>query len=85
MGRLIKPFRYRDQGIMVSLAGYDAFGVVGHYRRLPGHFIRGRLARLSYAMLYRLHQLEVHGMWRGALAWFADSLNTLAFGPMRLD
>ena len=85
VGRAMRPFRYRDRGLLVSLAGYDAFGVVGHYGPLPGHVIRGHLAQLSYAMLYRLHQIEVHGVWRGALAWFADSMNRLAFGPVRLD
>jgi NADH:ubiquinone reductase (H+-translocating) len=85
IGRAMRPFRYRDRGLLVSLSGYDAFGVVGRYGPLPGHLIRGRLARLSYAMLYRLHQIEVHGVWRGALAWFADSVNRLAFGPIRLD
>jgi hypothetical protein len=35
-------------------------------------------------MLYRLHQIEVHGVWRAALAWFADGMNRLAFGPLRL-
>jgi len=45
--------------------------------------IRGRLAQLSCAMLYRLHQIEVHGVWRGALAWFADGMNRLACGPLR--
>jgi len=71
VGRAMQPFRYRDRGLLVSLAGYDAFGVVGHYGPLPGHVIRGRLAQLSCAMLYRLHQIEVHGVWGGALAWFA--------------
>ena len=85
IGRAMRPFRYQDRGLLVSLAGYDAVGVVGHYGPLPGHFIRGRLAQLSYAMLYRIHQIEVHGLKRGALAWFADSVNRLAFGPIRLD
>jgi NADH:ubiquinone reductase (H+-translocating) len=85
IGHQMKPFHYRNRGILVSLARYDAFGVIGRHGALPGHFIRGRLARLSYAMLYRLHQIEVHGVWRGTLAWFADSMNRLAFGPIRLD
>jgi NADH dehydrogenase len=85
IGRRMKPFRYRDRGLLVSIAGYDAVGVVGHYGPLPGHFIRGRLAQLSYAMLHRLHQIELHGLRRGAMAWFADSVNRLAFGPIRLD
>jgi NADH dehydrogenase len=85
IGRPVQPFRYRDRGILVSLAGYDAFGVVGHYGPLPEHLIRGRLAELSYALLYRLHQIEIHGVWRGTLAWFADSVNRLAFAPIRLD
>lgn len=85
LGRPMPPFHYRDRGILVSLAGYDAFGVVGRCGALPGRFIRGRLAQLSYAMLYRLHQIEVHGVWRGFLACLADGFNRLAFPRIRLD
>jgi NADH:ubiquinone reductase (H+-translocating) len=85
IGRQMKPFHYQNRGMLVSLARYDAFGVIGLHGALPGHHIRGRLAQLSYAMLYRLHQIEIHGVLRGTLAWFADSVNHLAFGPIRLD
>ena len=70
IGRAMRPFRYRDRGLLVSLAGYDAFGVVGRSGPLPGHFIQGRLARLSYAMLYRLRRSKATecgaALWSGS-------------------
>jgi NADH:ubiquinone reductase (H+-translocating) len=84
-GEPMQPFHYRDRGILVSLAGYDAFGIFGRRGALPRRFIRGRLAQLSYAMLYRLHQIEVHGFWRGILACLADGFNRLAFPRIRFD
>ena len=59
-------FCFRNHGSLVSLADYSAVG------NLMGNLMRdvtleGRLARFFYALLYRRHQLAVHGMARTLL------------------
>jgi NADH dehydrogenase len=82
-GAPLAPFQYRPRGALVSLGDYDAFGSLGRLGVLPGGFIEGWMARLSYAMLYRQYQWVVHG-WRVPLVWMAGALRRLAKPGVRL-
>lgn len=84
-GRPIPDFRYHDFGSLVSLADYDAYGSLGKLGLLKGGTIRGRLAQLSHAMLYRAHQARLYGFWRGGLVWLVDRLNSRLRASIRLD
>lgn len=81
----IPDFVYHDFGALVSLGEYDAFGSLGQFGLLKGSTIKGRLAQLSHAMLYRSHQARLSGFWRGGLLWLADRLNACARPSIRLD
>lgn len=84
-GKRPPDFNYRDFGSLVSLAEYDAFGSLGKYGLFKGTTIRGRLAQLSHAMLYRSHQARLYGFWRGSLVWMVDRLNMRLRSAIRLD
>ena len=81
----LPEFHYRDLGSLVSLGGYDAYGTLGKYGFFKGGFLKGRFAQVSHAMLYRLHQIDLHGLWRGSLVWLVGDLNRLVRPPIRLD
>jgi NADH:ubiquinone reductase (H+-translocating) len=83
-GEVPGAFRYRYLGSLVSLSDYNAFGSLAGRGLLPGRFIGGRAAQLSYASLYRMHQLALHGGWRAALLWLADALNRLSRPSLRM-
>lgn len=84
-GKPIPDFTYHDFGSLVSLANYDAYGTLGKFGLFTGGIIRGRLAQVSHAMLYRSHQAMLHGFWRGSLLWLVDRLNTRLRPAIRLD
>lgn len=66
-GRPLEDFAFRNRGSLVSLAEYSAVGnLMGNL--LKDVSIEGRMARFFYAMLYRRHQLVVHGFARMALS-----------------
>lgn len=65
---------YRDFGSLVSLGGYDAYGTLGRLGFFNGGFLRGRVAQLGHAMLYRRYQASLHGVWRGTLLWLIDTI-----------
>jgi len=73
-GKSAPPARYHDFGSLVSLGGYDAFGSLGRFGFFDGDFIRGRVAQLGHALLYRSYQARLHGIWKGSLLWLADTV-----------
>jgi hypothetical protein len=65
--RPLPEFHYRDFGSLVSLGAVSAVGSL--MGRLIGGslLIEGLVARWMYAMLYKLHQVSVHGYYRVVL------------------
>jgi NADH dehydrogenase len=84
-GKPIPPFRFRDLGALVAISDYNAFGTLGRFGFFKGGFIKGRFAQLSHAVLYRRHQLSLHGPYRAALLWLADWINALVQPAIRIS
>lgn len=84
-GRQVPPFSFRDFGALVSLSDYNAFGTLGRFGFFRGGFIRGRFAQLSHALLYRNHQLSLHGPGRALLLWVAERINALVNPKIRIS
>lgn len=57
----LADFHYRDRGSLISLGEYWAVGSL--MGRLMGGslFVEGVIARLMYNLLYKLHELALHG------------------------
>jgi len=71
----LKTYVYRDHGSLVSLAQYSTVGsLMGNLSR-GSLFIEGRLARLVYISLYRMHQIAIHGLIKTGLIMLAGKIN----------
>jgi NADH dehydrogenase len=84
-GKPVPPFRFHDFGALVALSEYNAFGTLGRFGFFKGGFIKGRFAQLSHAVLYRRHQLSLHGPFRAALLWVAERINALVQPTIRMS
>ncbi len=84
-GKPVPPFRFRDLGALVAVSDYNAFGTLGRFGFFKGGFIKGRFAQLSHALLYRRHQLSLHGPYRAALLWLAERINALVQPSVRIS
>jgi len=84
-GEPLPPFSVRDRGSLVSLSRYNAFGTLGRHGLFRNRFIRGRFAQLSHAMLYRLHQAELHGFGRASMIWLSDAIASTVRPKIRVD
>lgn len=71
--KALPEFRYHDRGTLVSLSHYATVGnLMGN---LTGSvMIEGRIARLTYRMLYRMHQRALHGIVPTGLLMLSDLL-----------
>jgi NADH dehydrogenase len=82
-GKALPTFTYHDRGSLISLSHYTTVGsLMGN---LTGDvMIEGRFARLSYRMLYRLHQRALHGTLPMLLLMLSDFLQHRAHPRMKL-
>ncbi len=68
-------FKYSDYGSLVSLSDYTALGnlmggIIGGTLK-----VEGRIARMAYISLYRMHQIAVNGIFRTCLLALSDKIN----------
>lgn len=83
-GRELKAFVYRDHGSLVSLSRYSTVGsLMGNL--VGGRMaIEGRLARLVYVSLYRMHLLAIHGLIKGVALILIGRVNAIVRPRLKL-
>lgn len=83
-GKPLKDFVYQDKGSLVSLARYTTVGsLMGNL--VGGRMaIEGRLARLVYTSLYRMHLLAIHGWLKGLSLMFIGHVNQVVRPKLKL-
>jgi NADH dehydrogenase len=83
-GRPLKPFVYRDHGSLVSLSRYSTVGsLMGNL--VGGRMaIEGRLARLVYTSLYRMHLIGIHGWLKGIALLAVGRVNQIVRPRLKL-
>lgn len=65
--KALEDFHYHDFGSLVSLGeNWAVGGLMGNIAR-GTLFVEGYLARFMYNMLYKKHQLSLHGFWKTAI------------------
>lgn len=74
-GRPLSAYIYKDHGSLVSLSKYSTVGsLMGNLTR-GSMMVEGRLARVVYISLYRMHQIALHGYIRTGLMMLVGGLN----------
>ena len=83
-GRVLKPFVYQDRGSLVSLARFTTVGsLMGNL--VGGRMaIEGRLARLVYTSLYRMHLIAIHGWIKGLSLVLVGHVNQVVRPKLKL-
>jgi NADH dehydrogenase len=79
-GGSARPYLYQDYGSLISFSRYSSVGSLMGKLAGKSLFVEGRLARLVYLSLYRMHQLALHGALRTGLIWLSDRINKV-LGP----
>ncbi|WP_192034699.1 NAD(P)/FAD-dependent oxidoreductase [Halomonas sp. YLGW01] len=83
-GKPLKDFTFQDRGSLISLAHFDAVGSLMRGASARSLFIEGRLAKVFYASLYRMHQLAIHGTVKTGMTVVVDGLNRFLKPKMKL-
>lgn len=83
-GKPLRDFVYRDHGSLVSLSRFSAVGsLMGNL--VGGRLaVEGRLARMAYRSLYRMHLIAVHGWLRGLALIAVGRVNQIVRPKLKL-
>jgi len=83
-GRPLRPFAYHDHGSLVSLSRFSTVGsLMGNL--IGGRMaIEGRLARLVYTSLYRMHLIAIHGWLKGTALLLVGRVNRIVRPRLKL-
>ena len=66
-GKPLQDFQYTDFGSLISLGEHSAAGGLMGNLAKGTLFVEGYIARFMYNMLYKKHQLGLHGFWKVVL------------------
>jgi NADH dehydrogenase len=83
-GKPLEPFVYKDHGSLVSLSRFSTVGsLMGNL--VGGRMaIEGRLARMVYLSLYRMHLIGIHGWLKGVALIVVGHVNQVVRPRLKL-
>lgn len=74
-GKDAVPFVYNDHGSLINFSRYTTVGNLMGNLSGRSMYIEGKVARLFYTSLYRMHQVALHGMLRTGIIWLMDRIS----------
>lgn len=80
----LNSYIYKDHGSLVNLSKYSTVGSLMGNLTKGSMFIEGRIARLVYISLYRMHQIAIHGWLRASAVMLAQKISNAVKPKMKL-
>ncbi len=83
-GRDLKGYIYKDHGSLVSLSNFSTVGSLMGNLTKGSMMVEGRIARVVYISLYRMHQMALHGMFKTGLMMLVGRINRVLRPNLKL-
>jgi len=80
----LSDFKYTDYGSLVSLSNYSTVGSLMGSLMKGSMMIEGRIAKVVYVSLYRMHQVALHGYVRTVLMTIVGRINRVLRPRLKL-
>lgn len=80
----LKDFEYKDRGSLVSLSRFSTVGTLMGNLVGGRMAVEGRLARMIYLSLYRMHLLAIHGWIKGSALIAVGHVNRVVRPRLKL-
>ncbi|WP_166253168.1 NAD(P)/FAD-dependent oxidoreductase [Marinobacter salicampi] len=77
-------FSYRDYGSLINFSRYTTVGNLMGNLSGRSMMIEGKVARLFYLSLYRMHQVALHGVIRTGVIWVMDRISRAMHPRLKL-
>lgn len=78
------PFVYNDHGSLINFSHYTTVGNLMGNLSGRSMYIEGKVARLFYVSLYRMHQVALHGFLRTGMIWLLDRISRAMHPRLKL-
>lgn len=78
------PFVYKDHGSLINFSRYTTVGTLMGNLSGRSMYIEGKVARLFYLSLYRMHQVALHGFLRTGVIWLLDRISRTMHPRLKL-
>lgn len=83
-GEPLIDYVYVDHGSLVNLSRYSTVGSLMGNLTKSSMFVEGKIARLVYISLYRMHQQAIHGTFKTIALWCAEKVMRVVRPRMKL-
>ncbi|WP_438464823.1 NAD(P)/FAD-dependent oxidoreductase [Marinomonas sp. PE14-40] len=83
-GEPLQDYLYKDHGSLVNLSRYSTVGSLMGNLTAGSMFVEGRIARLVYVSLYRLHLIAIHGWTKAMIIMAAQKIGKVVKPKMKL-
>lgn len=83
-GKDALPFLYNDHGSLINFSRYTTVGNLMGNLSGRSMYIEGKVARLFYTSLYRMHQVALHGLIRTGVIWLMDRISRAMHPKLKL-
>ena len=80
----LENYRYVDYGSLVNLSRFSTVGNLMGNLTKRSMFVEGKIARIMYISLYRMHQRAIHGTLKTIGLWFAEKIMRVVRPRMKL-
>ncbi|WP_323750074.1 NAD(P)/FAD-dependent oxidoreductase [Marinobacter sp.] len=77
-------FVYKDHGSLINFSHYTTVGNLMGNLSGRSMYIEGKVARLFYVSLYRMHQVALHGFLRTGVIWLMDKISRAMHPRLKL-
>lgn len=82
--RELKAYKYTDHGSLVSLSRFSTVGSLMGSLTKGSMMVEGRIARVVYISLYRMHQIAIHGAFKTGLMMLVGRINRVLKPKLKL-
>lgn len=83
-GKDLKDYVYSDHGSLVSLSRFSTVGSLMGNLTKGSMMVEGRIARVVYISLYRMHQVALHGFVKTGLMMLVGRINRVLRPNLKL-
>lgn len=83
-GEALVDYVYVDHGSLVNLSRFSTVGSLMGNLTKNSMFVEGKIARLVYISLYRMHQKAIHGTLKTIALWLAEKVMRVVRPRMKL-